>query len=311
MAAGIDSAGAVYSLTTGGVGAKTFALPANVEEGRKLIVLMFMNQNARITSTPRINGGTFFTLVETGTETFSEPYMYSYTIEAADVGQTEVEFVDNTGTSEWTIMAAWIGDVDLTSAAGAGVQSGTSYQHSSNINFGQEGDVNTLDTDEKLFLVMYLQSRTDVTIVDAGADYDENHWDDVQGDGTIGAPLIVSGSYGWSFLVSSDQWFYGDTDAGSPSPLHGHTGVSGDTIAIYAWFDTQDDANWPYAAGGGGLPATELGRHGDSLLKYLKDNEGVTASEVVSALNEYNGITSPPRKEYKEARDTAFGINGH
>lgn len=63
--------------------------------------------------------------------------------------------------------------------------------------------------------------------------------------------------------------------------------------------------------GGAGLPATALSRHGDSLLKYLKDNAGVTASEVVSALNEYNGVTSPPRKEYKEARDTAFGINGH
>jgi hypothetical protein len=59
------------------------------------------------------------------------------------------------------------------------------------------------------------------------------------------------------------------------------------------------------------LPAAELGRHGDSLLAYLKDVEGVAASEVVSALNEYNGVVAPPRKEYKEARDTAFGINGH
>lgn len=59
------------------------------------------------------------------------------------------------------------------------------------------------------------------------------------------------------------------------------------------------------------LPAAELGRHGDSLLKYLRDNAGVTASEVVAALNEYNLVTVAPRKEYKEARDTAFGINGH
>ena len=59
------------------------------------------------------------------------------------------------------------------------------------------------------------------------------------------------------------------------------------------------------------LPAAELGRHGDSLLKYLQDVQGMTSGEVVAALNEYNGVTGPPRKEYKEARDTAFGINGH
>ena len=59
------------------------------------------------------------------------------------------------------------------------------------------------------------------------------------------------------------------------------------------------------------LPAAELGRHGDSLLHYLRNVEGMTAGEVVAALNEYNLVTAPPRKEYKEARDTAFGINGH
>ena len=63
--------------------------------------------------------------------------------------------------------------------------------------------------------------------------------------------------------------------------------------------------------GGGTLPASELARHGDSLLRYLQNVEGMTSGSVVGALNEYNGITSPPRKEYKEARDTAFGINGH
>lgn len=63
--------------------------------------------------------------------------------------------------------------------------------------------------------------------------------------------------------------------------------------------------------GGGGLPASELARHGDSLLKYLQEVEGMLSGTVVGALNEYNGVTSPPRKEYKEARDTAFGIHGH
>ncbi len=56
------------------------------------------------------------------------------------------------------------------------------------------------------------------------------------------------------------------------------------------------------------LPAEELGRHGDALLAYLKDNYTITSGEVVSALNEFNGITGVGRKEYKGARDTAFGL---
>ncbi len=55
------------------------------------------------------------------------------------------------------------------------------------------------------------------------------------------------------------------------------------------------------------LPASELGRHGDALGKYLKDTYGYTG-EVVAKLNEFNGVTSPPRDEYKKARDTAFGL---
>ena len=56
------------------------------------------------------------------------------------------------------------------------------------------------------------------------------------------------------------------------------------------------------------LPHSELGRHHDSLLAYLKDNYEIASGEVVSALNEFNGITTVGRKEYKGARDTAFGL---
>ncbi len=56
------------------------------------------------------------------------------------------------------------------------------------------------------------------------------------------------------------------------------------------------------------LPAEELGRHGDSLLHYLKENYTIESGEVISALNEFNGITSVGRSEYKRARDTAFGL---
>ena len=56
------------------------------------------------------------------------------------------------------------------------------------------------------------------------------------------------------------------------------------------------------------LPASELGRHDDSLLAYLKENHAAVSGEVVGALNEYNGVTTAPRKEYREARRTAFGL---
>ena len=95
----------------------------------------------------------------------------------------------------------------------------------------------------------------------------------------------------------------------SPS---GGSYFEGDIAAVVLWDRALSDAEVVEAGEAlASLPASALGRHGDSLLKYLKDTQGVTSSEVVSALNEYNGITSPPRKEYKEARDTAFGINGH
>ena len=63
--------------------------------------------------------------------------------------------------------------------------------------------------------------------------------------------------------------------------------------------------------GAGTIPLALLGLHQDALLSWLKRNYPIVSGEVVSALNEYNGIVDPSRKEYKEARDTAFGIHGH
>lgn len=239
---GIDTDGAVYTLTTGGTTTKTFTLPDNVEEGRKLLVICFQTGNNRITvEHPNINGGgaTAWTQIMEATETFLEPYAYVHTVEAADVGETTAQFICN-GVAEWVLMCAWIGDVDFDTIGADGVQSNGNSTH-----FGQFVPVDTLDTDPKLFLVMALHQRDDSTETEA-ATYDFAAWNDAQGDGDTGV-AIPSGSYGWGYHVSSDQVFGAQASDGEPH-FAKRTGSSGDSIGLWNWFNIVDDANWPYTA---------------------------------------------------------------
>ena len=239
----IDTDSAAYTVTTGGTSVKTFNLPPGLEVGRKLLLVCWTNVNGRITlEIPNINDGsaTAFTLIETGTEQFSEPYIYHYTIQAADVGHTTGRFEANSN-GEWVIGAMWIGDVDLSSAE---AQSGTAFEDDRTQVWGYNGTVDTGDTDEKLFFTMWLGSRADVTIDEAGGDFDFNGWNDEDDDGDLPA-VIGFGSYGFSYIVSNDQVFHPNEAAGSPSPIVGSYGADGDTISLFFWMDTQDDANWP------------------------------------------------------------------
>ena len=74
-----------------------------------------------------------------------------------------------------------------------------------------------------------------------------------------------------------------------------------------------DNNYWvtPYASGFAPdtlIPMSEWNRNDDSLLHYLKKNAVISSGEVVGALNEFIGVTAPPRKEYAEAKRRAFGV---
>ena len=96
---------------------------------------------------------------------------------------------------------------------------------------------------------------------------------------------------------------------------HGYTlnFYEGEIMAVALWRRALTDAEIVQAAAElVNLPAEAISRHGDGLLNYIRRNyPNITSPTVVGALNEFNGIYAPPRKEYAEARDTAFGINGH
>jgi hypothetical protein len=148
----------------------------------------------------------------------------------------------------------------------------------------------SLTTDEKLWLFTGWQIDETSTFTPVAANNDS--WDNTEvGAGTD--RLFMASK------VSSQQSFVGPGDF----PYWSSDGAFTNLLTVGFYVDTTEIQV--------GIPTSELARHGDSLLAYMKKNMGVAASEVVSALNEVNGITSPPRKEYKEARDTAFGINGH
>ena len=51
--------------------------------------------------------------------------------------------------------------------------------------------------------------------------------------------------------------------------------------------------------------------HGDGLQSYLKTiYPNVSSGEIVGILNELNGVTTPPRLEYRKARRTYLGLDG-
>jgi hypothetical protein len=225
----------------GGALEHTFDLPPNVAEGRKMLMFNLGSANMRIsTPTVRINGGTVFTLIREWTETFLEPYIFSYTIEAADVGQTQGQF-DGAGVSEESatdVITCWVGDVDLTSAT----PSRNRADGNTSVMAGVDED--TGDTDEKLHVYQMMHSRADVNSLDEVGDTDDLWWGSSDGDNGITTETV--GTKLFAALKTSAQTLFGSIAAGDPSMPRGTTGGNQDTITLMVWFDTQDDANWPF-----------------------------------------------------------------
>jgi hypothetical protein len=127
--------------------------------------------------------------------------------------------------------------------------------------------------------------------------------DDVEGfrDGVMSGTPVVDASTGTS--ANALDFTIGAT-GGTPAKF-----FEGEIMAVVLWDRALTDAEIVQAGAElTTLPAEELGRHGDALLHYLKENYEIESGEVISALNEFNGITTVGRKEYKRARDTAFGL---